>query len=268
MRAILETYTIGEYVFTVEYASGNEAGAEIGVWIEHNAEVILSRSFLFVTHTKHIRAFARKFVNDQAYRQQCLAGTVHWARVEQWFTRNSNAYYPQLCPIRGASNPLQLKLMRAQEDRAEQLFKHLYKLIDTHVMHWESTPAYKEHVRLEATMPAPAPATIDSEIAAVVQGFNQLPGIVTQFSCQGLRRGIDVAEWEYGPIWFPGRHESLAYVHFAHLPADLKQSLDEYVRDSHVGWFNGQRVQAQRPHLNHAFIQVLQQFLELYSEAE
>ncbi len=264
MHMITDSYPIGQYVVTTEFDSGAELGGELTAWIECEGETLIQRTFYFGADKRRIHAFARKFVSDPAYQRSCLAGTVRWARVNAWFFRNNIAYCPQLMPIQTAATPKQLSAMRAQNDRAETYFRRLYALIDQQIEQWETTPAYQKHIRIEQTLQEPSITMLDPAIEAVILAFNQMPGVVTRFSCQGLRRGISIEAWEYGPIWFPGKHEPLAYVHFSDLPADMAQHLDAYVRAAKVGVIKQGRVRAQVPEQNSAFIQALEEFRALH----
>ena len=125
--------------------------------------------------------------------------------------------------------------MRELAEAANRELMHLYKLIERHIDAWEALPAYQEHRTREALLSKPSMEILDPEIVEAVYGFNQIPGVETKFSCQGLRNGMKVPEWPHGSIWFPGLHECLAYIQFAFITPSLAADLTVYLMQTGIG---------------------------------
>lgn len=188
---MLDTFHIGEYKFMVEFDSGSISGGEISVFVlDRSGKDILVRTFYFEHNGRHIRAFARKFAEDDAYRQACLDGTVRWNRLARWYERNADVYHPILQPILAASTPEELRAMERTEQWAMKELRLLYKLLERKLDELETSPEYQAHLRIESQTPEPSPMTLDEGIAKAVSLFNSISGVQTQFSCEGIRRGI------------------------------------------------------------------------------
>ena len=267
MNGIIDKFKMSPYLFTLEYDSGGGVGGEITVYVNliGSQDSILHRTFYFNKNEKHIRSFARKFVNDPAYRQECLAQTVHWAHSGRWYAQNDHIYYDQFQTIKVAHTKEEHRRMEAQFQQTQARLEQLYRIIDTQVEKFEDTKEYQEHLVIEQSF-TPSIAVLDHEIAGIIQLLNQLPGVVTQFSCQGIRRGIQVEEWKYGPIWFPGNHQPLAYVSFDQIPPVLENKLDAHFRKLGLGLVKFKRISSNLPQNNAKFIAALEKFIKSESE--
>lgn len=268
MHGIIDKFKMSPYLFTLEYDSGGGVGGEITVYVNliGSQDSILYRTFYFNKNEKHIHSFAIKFVNDPAYRQSCLAGTVHWARSGRWYAQNDHIYYDQFQTIKVAHTKEEHRRMKAQFQQTQARLEQLYRIIDMQVEKLEDTKEYQEHLVLEQSF-TPSIAVLDPEIAGIVQLLNQLPGVVTQFSCQGIRRGIQVEGWKYGPIWFPGNHQPRAYVSFNQIPSELEYKLNIHIRKHGLGFVESRHISSNLPQNNAKFITALEKFIKCESEA-
>ncbi len=148
----------------------------------------------------HIRNFCRKFALDEAYRQQVLAGETRWAKRNALFVRN-------LLMVVGGDALLSNE--RDYDCKAREFFRW----VDAHVEEIQALPEYQ---RLEEEDSAfqPSAGELDPLIRQAVEKLNRIPGVTTQFSCQGVS----------GKVRFQGRqllvvspHEEYAYVSFSEL---------------------------------------------------
>lgn len=270
MFAEVDQFKLGGYTFLVTLDTGAGFGGEITVKAFQGETVILSRTFYFLLdaegrmESSHIRSFAAKFVRDAAYRETCIQGMSKWARVADWYDRNEYYYGDKLQTFRIANmrDKKELAKMHEQAEAAKRELMRLYKLIESHIDEWEALPAYQEHRTREALLPKPSMAILDPEIVEAVHSFNQVPGVETKFSCQGLRNGMTVPEWPHGPIWFPGLHECLAYIQFAFITPSFAADLSTYLMQTGIGVWDKvvRRARADVPEHNAKFIAACQAF--------
>ena len=148
----------------------------------------------------HIRNFCRKFALDEAYRKPVLAGETRWAKRNALFVRN-------LLMVVGEDALLSNE--RDYDCKAREFFRW----VDAHVEEIQALPEYQ---RLEEEDSAfqPSAGELDPLIRQAVEALNRIPGVSTQFSCQGVS----------GKVRFGGRellvvspHEEYAYVSFSEL---------------------------------------------------
>jgi hypothetical protein len=262
MHAIIDEFKTTSYLFTTEYDSGGGYGAEITTYVTllNNQEPILCRTFYFENEIEHVRSFAKKFVRDPDYRQKCLAGTVHWKRTSKWYDRNAEVYCPQFQTIQAASTKEQRRKMNEQNRWTEIKLKQLFRVIDKQVDTLENTKEYREHQLTDQNF-IPSRTIIDPEIREIVRRFNLLPSVKTKFSCQGIRGGIYVEGWKYGPIWFPGNHAPLAHIIFEKIPTQLAERLAAHLQNLGIGGFQWDRVTSNLPQNNAQFLAALEEFV-------
>lgn len=268
MHGIIDQFKIPPYLFKTEFDSGGDIGGEITVHVNlfGSQDTILARTFYFEKiNEKHIRSFAKKFANDLDYRQECLSGTVLWKRVSKWYGINEYAYSNQFQTIRSACTKEELRRMEPQSEQTWSRMEQLFRIIEKQVEKLEETKEYQEHLVLERSF-TPSIEVLDPEIEGIVHLFNLLSGVATKFSCQGIRRGIRVAEWKYGPIWFPGNHEPLAYIYFSKIPPDLEKRLDAYLGKLGLGQASVNRIISNLPQNNARFLAALEEFTNNVSE--
>jgi hypothetical protein len=156
----------------------------------------------------HIRNFCRKFALDVAYRQQVLAGETRWAKRNALFVRNLLAQIGEDA------------LLSNERDfacRAREFFRWAYA-------HVEQIQALPEYQRLEEEDSAfqPSAGELDPLIRQSVEALNRIPGVTTQFSCQGVS----------GKVRFEGRellvvspHQEYAFVSFSELLWPAKDAI-------------------------------------------
>jgi hypothetical protein len=165
------------------------------------AEEQVLRNFYFEEiNDPHIHNFCRKFAMDATYRQEVLAGNTPWAKRNALFVRNL---------FTTLSDDSHLLHECGYDRKAYDLFRW----IDTHA---EGILALPEYWRLKEIDTAFQPHTgeIDPLIRSAVEALNRIPGVTTQFSCQGVS----------GKVHFQGRdllvvspHVEFAYVSFSAL---------------------------------------------------
>lgn len=267
MYAIIDQFKIPPYLFQTEFDSGGDIGGEITVHVNliGSQDTILARTFYFENNNKkHIRSFAKKFANDLDYRQECLNGAVLWKCVSRWYRINGCAYSNQFQTVRSACTKEEIRRMKAQSKQTWTRMEQLFRIIEKQVDVWETTKEYQEHLVLEQNF-TPSKDVIDPEVEGIVHLFNLLPGVKTQFSCQGIRRGIQIGEWKYGPIWFPGNHEPLAYISFSKIPPELEKRLDAYFQKLGLGQFDFNRITSNFPQNNARFLAALEEFINSVS---
>ena len=173
------------------------------------SEEYFLRDFYFEeANYPHIRNFCRKFALDEAYRQQVIAGETRWAKRNALFVRNLLAQIGEDALI---SNE------RDFACRAREFFRW----VDARVEQIQALPEYQ---RLEDEDSAfqPSAGELDPLIRQAVEKLNRIPGVTTQFSCQGVS----------GKVRFEGRdllvvspHQEYAYVSFSELRWPAKDAI-------------------------------------------
>jgi hypothetical protein len=165
------------------------------------SEEYFLRDFYFEeANFPHIRNFCRKFALDEAYQQQVLAGETRWAKRNALFVRNLLAQIGEDA------------LLSNERDYACRA-REFFRWVDAHVEEIQALPEYQ---RLEEEDSAfqPSAGELDPLIRQAVEALNRIPGVSTQFSCQGIS----------GKVRFGGRellvvspHQEYAYVSFSEL---------------------------------------------------
>ena len=175
------------------------------------SEEYFLRDFYFEeANYPHIRNFCRKFALDEAYRQQVLTGETRWAKRNALFMRNLLAQIGEDA------------LLSNEQDFAYRA-REFFRWVDAHV---EQIQALLEYQRLEEEDSAfqPSACELDPLIRQAVEALNRIPGVTTQFSCQGVS----------GKVRFEGReflvvspHQEYAYVSFTELPWPAKDAISD-----------------------------------------
>jgi hypothetical protein len=169
------------------------------------------RDFYFEeTNPKYIRNFCHKFALSEPYRQQVLARETPWAKRNALFVRNVFAVWEEL-PGTTSSR---------EED--EQKLSDFFHWIDAHYEAILALPEYQQLQQLDTAF-KPNAKVLDPFIQPAVELLNQIPGVTTQYSCQGVS----------GKVHFQGRtllavseHEEFAYVSFAELEQPAKDIIE------------------------------------------
>ena len=148
----------------------------------------------------HIRNFCRKFALDEAYRKPVLAGETRWAKRNALFVRNLLAQIGE-------------DTLLSNERDYDRKAREFFRWVDTHVEEILALPDY-QCLKQEDSAFQPSAGELDPLIRQAVEALNRIPGVTTQFSCQGIS----------GKVRFQGRellvvspHEENAYVSFSEL---------------------------------------------------
>ncbi|MGZ3645004.1 MAG: hypothetical protein ACXVCM_14285, partial [Ktedonobacteraceae bacterium] len=175
------------------------------------SEEYFPRDFYFEeANYPHIRNFCRKFALDEAYRQQVLAGETRWAKRNALFVRNLLAQMGE-------------DALLSNEQDYDCRAREFFRWIDAHVEQIQSLPEYQ---RLQAQDCAfePSAGELDPLIRQAVEQLNRIPGVTTQFSCQGVS----------GKVRFEGRellvvspHQEYAYVSFSELQRPANDAISD-----------------------------------------
>jgi hypothetical protein len=159
------------------------------------------RDFYFEeANYSHIRNFCRKFALDEAYWQQVLAGETRWAKRNALFVGNLLAQIGE-------------DTLLSNERDYDRKAGEFFRWADTHVEEILALPDY-QCLKQEDSAFQPSAGELDPLIRQAVEALNRIPGVTTQFSCQGIS----------GKVRFQGRellvvspHEEYAYVSFSEL---------------------------------------------------
>ncbi len=161
-------------------------------------EQILRDFYFEEVNDLHIQNFCRKFAMDATYRREVLAGEVLWAKRNGLFIRNLFATL---------SDESHLLYEREYDRQAHDLFRW----IDAHAEEILALPEYQRLKEIDTAF-EPHVGGIDPLIRPAVEVLNCIPGVTTQFACQGVS----------GKVHFQGRdllvvspHVEFAYVSFS-----------------------------------------------------
>src|SRR5258706_117712 len=165
------------------------------------SEVFFLRTFYFEeANDPHIRNFCRKFALDEAYRQQVLAGETRWVKRNALFVRNLFAQVGE-------------DTLLSNERDYDRKAREFFRWVATYVEEILALPDY-QCLQQEDSAFQPSAGELDPLIRQAVEALNRIPGVTTQFSCQGVS----------GKVRFQGRellvvspHEEYAYVSFSEL---------------------------------------------------
>jgi hypothetical protein len=148
----------------------------------------------------YIHNFCRKFALDEAYRQQVLAGETRWAKRNVLFVRNLFAQIGE-------------DALLSNERDYDRKAREFFRWVDIHFEEILALPNY-QCLKEEDSAFQPSAGELDPLIRQAVEALNRIPGVTTQFSCQGVS----------GKVQFQGRellvvspHEEYAYVSFSEL---------------------------------------------------
>jgi hypothetical protein len=212
MHADLYNMLYGNYKFTAELDTGSEMGGDqLTVWFAEKVDIEQAshvfgeprflRDFYFEEASKHhIKDFCQKFALDEAYRQDVLAGRTHWAMRDALFMRN-------LLSIAGE------ELLFAKDSSYDHKARKFFHWLDVHC---EEILALPEYQRLQEIDNVHVPNThdLDPEIKLVVDYFNLIPGVTTQFSCQGVSGKVHFQDYDLLTV---SPHREYGFVSFSAL---------------------------------------------------
>jgi len=184
------------------------------------------RSFYFGDASeRHIAHFVHQYATDRAYRAEVDAGTTTWAVRDALFERNAHAL---------VDSPAGLAASGRRGGWAA-LAETWWRWIGAHAAAIAALPEYRRLQQLD-TAQDPHATELDPEIAASVVAWNDVPGVVTRFSCQGVSGTL---AYEGRRLLVPSYHEPLAYIQFArhHEPvASLVEELAPAYPDVALSW--------------------------------
>jgi hypothetical protein len=261
MRTVVDTMYCGNYRFVVELDTGAETGAnQRTVWVAARADADAAlpaqsgaahlpnaladprrleagfpwhldrrsfgpavlgaqgdpfgrefrlRDFYFEeANGQHICTFCREFALDEAYRQRALVRETRWAKRNALFVRNLLVAVGEDVLLSSAWD----------YDRTSRDFFHW---VDAHVEEILALVDYQYLKEVDGTF-QPRASELDPFIRPAVEALNWIPGVTTQFSCQGVS----------GKVRFQGRelltvspHEEYAYVSFAELVGPARDAI-------------------------------------------
>ncbi len=205
---IEQTYWYGDFSFQIVYDSGNETGLDQRDihWQERKSEPRWVRSFYFNDVVEqHMRAFCKRFAEDEPYRQASIARTTDWAIRDRLFRRNAAAEF------------WQKSLLTEKLGSVPKMYSFFKK-------HWKNITSSVEYQTLMQIDNAfqPSRGELDPEIQQAVNLFNEIEGVKTKFSCQGVSRTY---EYEGFNILADTPHTRLAYISFDSCPTPIAHLL-------------------------------------------
>jgi hypothetical protein len=221
MREELYKLHYGSYLFLATIDTGAEVGdSQTTLWFREknptNQDKQISigsnwrflRDFYFDENNyKTIRAFCQQFASDENCRMAALTGATHWARRNALFFRN-------LLPLLRSSH-------NASDTSYEQRARSFFSWLDRYTEQILALPTY-QHLQTIDNLHSPNALEIDPLILPAVELFNQVPGISTRFSCQGVSGRVRFQTYS---LLVVSHHEEFAYISFEQLDYFLHDSL-------------------------------------------
>lgn len=187
-------------------------------WFDHDTlqaqsrvygEVFFLRNFYFEeANDPHIRNFCRKFALDEAYRQQVLAGETRWAKRNALFVRNLFAQLGE-------------ETLLSNERDYDRKAREFFRWVDIYVEEILALPDY-QCLQQEDSAFQPSAGELDPLIRQAVEALNRIPGVTTQFSCQGVS---GKARFQGRELLVVSPHEEYAYVSFSELRWPAKDAI-------------------------------------------
>ncbi len=161
------------------------------------------RDFYFEEASKrHIKDFCQKFALDEAYRQDVLAGRTHWAMRDALFMRN-------LLSIAGD------ELLFAKDSSYDHKTRKFFHWLDVHCEEILALPEYQRRQEID-NVHVSNTHDLDPEIKLAVDYFNLIPGVTTQFSCQGVSGKVHFQDYDLLTV---SSHREYGFVSFSALGA-------------------------------------------------
>jgi hypothetical protein len=214
-----EEVKYGDYKFFIAYDSGNCCSLEQrdihwsvrqnGEWTEPK----FVRSFYFEdVKLSYMKNFCRKFATDAEYREASVNKETDWAIRDGLFERNAfeSLVYPAL-------------ITQALGDVPD-----VWNFIKKHYTQIVAHPDY-DRIKALDTAFEPIYTTLDPEIVPAVNAFNQITGVETQFSCQGVTGTIPYEGMEF---LVDSYHYRYAYISFKTVAQEVEQQLLPIVQAS------------------------------------
>jgi hypothetical protein len=199
----------------VAYDSGGSCGLEDRtIWYRQRigtgwSKAAYLRSYYFEdVNQPAMRNFCQKFATNQQYREVCLAEETDWAVRNTLFERNNAAL---------VGIPASIAKAHREIGDAHQTWIYIKR-------HWQAIIADPEYQRIAACDGSFTPSRdeLDPEIQPAVAAFNQIAGVETQFSCQGVTATVAYNGYD---ILVVSPHQRFADIHFKCLPTDIAEQL-------------------------------------------
>lgn len=217
MTVITESqFSYGDYHFTVKIDSANlVAYQQRDVYVRQGDEDKFIASFYFDDISESlIRAFCERYAQDSTFQAETFARKTAHALRNDLFLRNcANPYFQD--------NPVLEKIGSMVQ---------AYQFFDTHtpgiIRHPDYQRIYQEDMAFQ-----PQSAQFDPEIADIVVTFDQIEGVQTLASCQGVSGTV---RYQNTDVLTVAPHARYAYIWFAEMPEKLKTSLQKtpYYRET------------------------------------
>lgn len=170
------------------------------------------RDFYFEeANDQYIHNFCRKFALDADYRQEVLEGRAPWVERNKLFVRNLPALMRNLPGI---------NLTRAQQIENDRKVREFFKWVCAHAQAIFALPEYQRIQVLDNAF-EPTRDELDPGIKPAVEALNQIPGVVTRFSCQGVSGKV---HFEGVDLLTVSHHQEFAYVSFQTFEAPAQQA--------------------------------------------
>jgi len=170
----------------------------------------LLRDFYFEeANTQYISNFCRKFAMNEVYRQQVLAHEAPWMKRNALFLRNVFTLFGKYFHSTDAHE---------YENQAYALFHW----IDKHYKEILALPAYQQLQQVDNAF-KPNATELDPAIRPAVELLNQIPGVTTRYSCQGVSGKVRFQDHD---ILVVSEHEEYAYVAFLDLDHVAKKVIE------------------------------------------
>src|SRR5215472_1682646 len=137
------------------------------------------------------------YSSDKSYRQKVLNGETRWAKRNALFVEN----LPSVYSVSGGE--------REYDRQARSLFHWL----NTHLEAILALPEYQRLLEMDSAF-QPCTRNLDPLIRPAVEILNQVPGVTTKFSCQGISGKVRFQDHD---LLVVSPHEEYAYISFATL---------------------------------------------------
>lgn len=171
------------------------------------SQAVFLRSFFFDDiQASIIQEFCQQFAHDTHFRDTSLNRSADWAQVNDLFLRNCfNPYYQANPFLEQIGSP-----MRA------------YTFFLEHTSSILALPSYQEISQQDNAI-IPQAHQPDPRIANSIRLLNQLEGVKTLASCQGVSHVVRYQNYEMMTL---SPHARFAYVWFSKLPSYLVNQID------------------------------------------
>jgi len=207
---ILESFTIGNYDFQVQINFGNVAALmQRDVFYKTGAyDYQFLRSFYFddIIQAK-IGAFCKHFAEDDTYRELSLARQADWAQYNDLFLRNCFNPYFQSNPVLENIGSLVAAYEFFKEHTATIIARADYQRLYQHDL----------AIVPDAHIP-------DPELADIITAFNQIEGVRTLASCQGVSGTVS---YQKHNILTLAPHARYAYIWFTRITPAMAIKLEQ-----------------------------------------